>query len=109
MQDRTLRKKHAPTKIGSILRPLLDKIQIQKKQIDLSLNVLWYEIVGEKVVKHTKIDVIKNKILVIYAENSAWLNELTFLKENIRIKAKEIFSKQGINLEDIVFKLGKVK
>lgn len=108
MNVRKSTKKHAPIKIGSILRPMLDKIQVQKKQIDLSLNVIWYGIVGEKIAKHTKLALIKTKTLIINAENSSWLNELTFLKEKIRIQAKNVFYQQGIEIEEVVFKLGKV-
>jgi predicted nucleic acid-binding Zn ribbon protein len=108
MPDKNSRKNSFPKKLSTLLRPLLEKIKSQKNQKDLSLNAIWYGIVGEKTANHTKILMIKTKTLIIVAENSSWLNELTFLKEKIRIKAKNIFFQQGIEIEDIIFKLGKV-
>lgn len=100
------KKNRAPLRLSTILRPLLDKIKTQKNQNEVALNAFWYGIVGEKTAKHTKLLMIKSKTLIILAENASWLNELTFLKDKIKMKSKLFFSQQGIEIEDVIFKLG---
>ncbi|MEW6517197.1 MAG: DUF721 domain-containing protein [candidate division FCPU426 bacterium] len=109
MSNYNQRNKNRPIPLNTVLKKVLGKIQSQYNQKELSLNAFWYSIVGEKISQHTKLSMNRSKILTVTAENSAWLNELTFLKEKIKIKAKLFLSQHGIEFEDIIFKLGKTK
>jgi len=103
--DRFKRRKH-PEKIGNMVGALLAKWEGRAKKQEIIFNSLWKKIVGERIAKHTRLYQIRGQQLVIIAESSAWMNELTFLKEKIKIKAKNSFATYGINIEEVTFKLG---
>jgi hypothetical protein len=100
------KKRSHPKKINTMVGNLFAKWQGQIKNRELLYYSLWVEIVGERVAKHTKVDQIKNKKLIVLAESAVWMNELTFLKENIKIKAKKLLLTRGIQIDEIIFKLG---
>jgi len=62
----------------------------------------WPEIVGEAVAARTKPECIRAKALVVRVSNSAWAQELSFLKEDILAKLKTYLSKEEL-VEDVTF------
>lgn len=61
----------------------------------------WEEIVGAMIGKNTEISRIENGILYIKAANSAWRNELVFMKPTILKKIRDSYPESGVN--DIFF------
>ncbi|MBN1594677.1 DUF721 domain-containing protein [candidate division FCPU426 bacterium] len=107
MTDRWARgKKKQPEKVGHLAGRLIAKWKGQTQKQHILYQTLWRQIVGERVAHHTRIDHIRRGKLVVLAESSVWMNELTFLKEKIKIEAKNFLSANGISIDDVVFKLG---
>jgi len=48
--------------------------------------IVWEEVVGEKIVKVTSPVSIKKGILKVKVKNPAWRNELSYCKDEIRMK-----------------------
>jgi len=101
--------KKYPVKIGGIVDRLINKWASQSKQQEGVWNKLWRDAVGEKIAIHSSPLRLSNRKLVVVVETAAWMNELTYLKENIKIQTKNLFLDSGIVVEDIVFKLGHIK
>lgn len=100
------RGKSYPVKIDRLVRNLLQKWTSISRQQDLIWNNLWKSAVGEKIAAHTAPLELKQGKLIVAVENAAWMNELTYLKENIKMQTRKTFLDNGITLEDIIFKLG---
>jgi predicted nucleic acid-binding Zn ribbon protein len=106
MYDPKPKKKKYPKKVGSMVGSLLKKWQGQAEKQEIIFSAVWQKIVGERMAKHTRLDQIRRKKLIVVAESSAWMNELTFLKEKIKLEAKNSLVEYGINIDEVVFKLG---
>jgi predicted nucleic acid-binding Zn ribbon protein len=107
MQNRNRpRKKKQPQRISSLVGALIKHWEEKAQKKEIIYKVIWSKVVGEHVAAHTRVAHIRGKQLVVLAESSAWMNELTFLKEKIKIKAKNLLSEYGISIEEVVFKLG---
>ncbi|MCK5241371.1 DUF721 domain-containing protein [bacterium] len=85
---------------------LLKKWQGQAKKQEIIFSLVWEKVVGERIAKHTRLDQIRRKQMIVVAESSAWMNELTFLKEKIKIEAQKSLLAYGISIEEVIFKLG---
>ncbi len=101
-------KKKSPQKIDHLISGLLKKWRLHSHQKKLMLSTLWVTIAGERIARHTKPDQLSQGKLIVLVENSSWMNELTFMKETIKIKAKSLFLQHRIEIDDVIFKIGKL-
>lgn len=96
--------------IGSILDRMLMRIKVKDKGREVSFArklaeqraiQVWQDIVGDKISAHTKPLTIQDKIFFVKVDNSAWSNELSFLKKDI---IKSINEKVGMRvIRDVYF------
>lgn len=66
----------------------------------------WPAIVGKQVAAHTRPDTIRFKKLYVVAENSIWLQQLTFLKPDLLEKINAAAGSPIVT--DIVLRVGEV-
>ncbi len=71
------------------------------------IKTTWNEIVGKNLAKKTYPIFIKNKILHIGVENSAWLQQMRMLEKNITKNINEYLN--GLYVEKLKFKISKDK
>ncbi|MGB0910512.1 MAG: DUF721 domain-containing protein [Nitrospirales bacterium] len=76
------------------------------KLLESHLQKAWPDIVGAGLASHTRPDSIKFRKLFLLAENSAWLQQLVFLKPMILEKLNE-FAKD-VEITDIVLRIGDI-
>lgn len=95
-----------PKSIDIVVKQLVKKWKGAAEQKDFVYGQIWEKIVGQKVAAYTSVYQIRNKKLIVSAVNAAWMNELTFMKETIKLKAKSLFSEHNIEVEDVIFRLG---
>jgi len=76
-------KSKKPQLLSELLPEVLDELKISDKIIEQKAILLWRRAVGNEIKKHTKPYSIENGVLVVLVDNSAWMNELTFLKTEI--------------------------
>ncbi len=86
---RTFKKTPPPKLLSDFLPEVLDKLRLTDKLIEQKAFLLWNRVVGKEIKKHTKPYNIENGILVVLVDNSAWMNELTYLKNEIIKKLNE--------------------
>ncbi len=103
------RPKTQPRKIHHMVGSLLVKWEGHAKKREVLLGAAWRAIAGERIAQHSRPDLLQRGRLVVLVESSVWMNELTFLKEKIKIKAKNHLSQYGIDVEEVVFRLGQTR
>jgi predicted nucleic acid-binding Zn ribbon protein len=92
-------------KAGSILDKVMQKLGLTKRYNEQKSLLLWKKVVGSRISSKTNPLYAKNGRLVVEVENSAWMNELLFLKPKIIEKLNREIDK--LVIEDIIFLLNK--
>lgn len=91
---------------AGILSALLSKKRFQKKIEDCRAFEVWNCIVGEKIAERTEPVSLRKGVLKVKVSNHSWLQQLQFLKEEIR---ERINGKLGREvLTNIFFQVGEI-
>lgn len=93
-----------PEKAGKILDRLTTKMGIAARLESEKAVILWEEAVGKNIARRAKAVSVRNRILFVVVQNSAWLQELSLLKEGIIEKLNSLVGKDVV--KDIVFRIG---
>lgn len=102
-------RRREPKKISGLVGSLIQRWTEQSQQQGALLNQAWLEAVGEKIAARSRPVRLQSSKLLVSVESAAWMNELTYLKENIKLQVKKTFFQHGLTVEEVVFKLGLVK
>lgn len=93
--------------VASVLSGIARRHGLEAKLLEHKLLKNWPAIAGEPIASHTRPDQIKFKKLYLVAENSVWLQQLTFMKPEL---VQKINDAAGSNLvADIVLRVGSVE
>src|SRR4030066_1683614 len=107
MPKNTMRKKNYQVRlhhISEILLSLLKKRGMASKIEENALIRLWPKAVGPQIILHTKADAVRNGILFVKTISSVWVQQLHFMKEEIRQKINQFAGKNIV--KDIRFSVG---
>ncbi|MCL5738333.1 MAG: DUF721 domain-containing protein [Bacteroidetes bacterium] len=88
-------------RLGDLIKEFAQETGVSEKLRAYRVVAEWQDIVGEMIGKNTEISRIENGILYVKVSNSAWRNELVFMKLAIMKKIKENYPESGVN--DIFF------
>lgn len=102
-----MKKQHRLQAIKSILENIVPKINGAPPLAHFHIQEVWKETVGVHIAKKTYADGIRNGIVYVNVETSAWMQELTFMKPEILKRLNEVLPAPGV--KDIRFKLGKMQ
>ncbi|MBI2252134.1 MAG: DUF721 domain-containing protein [Armatimonadetes bacterium] len=94
-------------KIEELLESYSKKFNLSSQFKLIKIDSFWEEIAGEKIFQNTQISFIKDGILYVKVKNSAWVYELSCLKEIIRQKINQKLNENII--KDLHFKTGIIK
>ncbi|MFH0839091.1 MAG: DUF721 domain-containing protein [Candidatus Omnitrophota bacterium] len=95
-----------PKRIAEVLNDILKRPARDSKESPSQLETAWRESVGEKILKHTMPVSFGDKRLVVHVDNSVWLYQLGFLKEEILGKLKKFLGEDAI--DELYFRIGKI-
>ena len=93
-----------PEKAGKILERLTARMGIAARLEREKAVVLWEEAVGKNIARRAEATAVSNGILFVVVQNSAWLQELSLLKEGIIEKVNSAVGTDVV--KDIVFRIG---
>jgi predicted nucleic acid-binding Zn ribbon protein len=93
-----------PEKIDSILDRLLSRMGITARLEREKAIVSWEEAVGAAIARRSAAVSLSGGRLVVAVENSAWLQELSLMKESLIEKVNSRVGKPVV--EDIIFRIG---
>lgn len=94
----------APQHASQWLGGVLDRYGIQRELREHRLLSHWREVVGERVADRTNPDGLSGGVLWVRVHSSPWLNELSFLKDDIVRRANEVCGRQLVR--EVRFHLG---
>jgi predicted nucleic acid-binding Zn ribbon protein len=78
-------------KVGDILPGVMKGLGLDVKFREADLIRRWPEIVGETMALRSKPIVIKDRILLVAAENNVWMQEIRYHQRGIIEKIREVF------------------
>ena len=79
--------------IGDVLFSILKKRGMTSKIEETALRKLWPKAVGPQISSKTKTDSLRNGTLFVKTVSSVWVQQLHFIKEEIRVKLNELHGK----------------
>lgn len=91
--------------LGDTLQKVLKKLDVPYKKTDRRLVDLWEKAVGPQIASQTIPDNLKRGSLYVLVSSPAWLHQLQFLKEEIRIKLNDLSGRE--EFRRIFFVVGK--
>src|ERR1051325_3198652 len=92
------------TVLAAALESVAERFGLASMLLEQRLQRRRADIVGEAVAAHTRPDAIRFKKLYLIAENSIWLQQLTFLKPSLLEQVNAAAGKLAII--DIVLRVG---
>jgi predicted nucleic acid-binding Zn ribbon protein len=90
--------------IGEVLFSVLKKKGMTSKFEENALRKLWPKAVGPQIASQTQPDSLRNGTLFVKTVSSVWVQQLHFMKEEIRSKLNELSGKHLI--KEIRFLVG---
>src|SRR5271157_925132 len=90
--------------IGEVLFSILKKRGLTSKLEENALIKLWPKAVGPQIASKTKPDCLRNGTLFVKTISSVWVQQLHFIKEEIREKLNQLSGKSTI--KEIRFLVG---
>jgi predicted nucleic acid-binding Zn ribbon protein len=102
-RKRGVRYEAAPA--ADALASVLGRYGIRKELREHRLLSHWHQVVGERIAKRSTPDSLSRGVLWVRVSNSAWLHELTFLREEIIKRANELTGDPPV-IRDVRFHLG---
>jgi predicted nucleic acid-binding Zn ribbon protein len=73
-----------PPRLGDVLRAALDRLPVARELADHALWVHWEAVVGATLVRHARPLRLRRGVLLVGADGPAWMQELQFLKPELR-------------------------
>jgi predicted nucleic acid-binding Zn ribbon protein len=104
---KTMRKRASKRRlqsIGEILLPALKKRGLAPTTEESALFKLWPKAVGEQIAAQTKPAAWREGTLFVKTTSSVWVQQLHFMKEDIRQKINDLSAKQTV--KEIIFTVG---
>lgn len=93
-------------RIDDILEKVLKKHHIPLKMEDRRLRDVWLQAVGSRIAAQSKPDCIKKSVLFVKVANSAWMQQLHFMKREIIEKFNDLLQTEPV--KDIFFAIGEI-
>ena len=83
MKRRIRRRRSDPVGIGSLVGRWVRRNHFDERVLVCSMAMRWEQLVGPRVAQRTRPVKLADGVLTLKVANSTWLNELTFLKEQL--------------------------
>ena len=75
-----------PSRLGDVLRAALDRLPNATRLEDYALWSHWDAVVGPTLARHARPERLRRGVLVVAVESPEWMQELQFLKHQLREK-----------------------
>ncbi len=99
------RRKREPDHIGALLQRWIRKNRLGEDLLRHTLRLRWPEVVGERLAARTWPENLYRGRLRVVVANSTWLNELSFMRQEIISRITEVMGRPCVR--ELDFKLGR--
>ena len=86
----------SPLRLGDILASALRTLPAAAALADFALWTRWEEIVGEALARHARPVRIRRGVLLVHVDDSVWMQELQFLKHDIRDRLNTVLGRSAV-------------
>ncbi|MBI2372308.1 MAG: DUF721 domain-containing protein [Deltaproteobacteria bacterium] len=93
-----------PSGVGPILTQLFRDLGLEPRLREQRVFEVWTEAVGDPVARHVQPAAIRDGLLFLTVDTSAWMQQLQFMKELLRTQLNQKLD--GEIVREIYFKLG---
>ncbi len=100
-----MKKEDSLQDLKSLLHSIVTTIDGAPHQDQLRIRDMWEAVVGPHIAKKASPEGVRNGILLVSVESSVWMQELTFMKQQILERINQACESSGV--KDIRFKLRK--
>ena len=84
-----------PTRVGDVLGDLLERQGLGTQIRRMGALDVWAEVVGEKIARVTRARTVVASTLFVEVRSSAWLTELSLMKEALLERVNAALEKDG--------------
>jgi len=95
-----------PAAIRDVLRSVFARLESEKGLSWEEVESSWRGLAGQGAFRHSKPVALKKKVLTVFVDSSAWMQELTLQKRGILKGLKRKFGRDRIS--KIRFKIGEI-
>jgi len=95
-----------PAAIRDVLQSVFARMESEKGLSWEEVESSWRGLVGHGAFRHSKPVALKKKVLTVFVDSSAWMQELTLQKRGILKGLKRKFGRDRIS--EIRFKIGEI-
>jgi len=99
-------KKRDSEEVGDVLRAVLARIDPDQRLQAFEVWNFWNDLVGDGLARRAQPSGYRNGVLIVTVAAHAWMQELQFMKETLRVRLNERLGKEMIR--DIYFVSGAV-
>ncbi len=89
------------------LQSTLQKLHLDRQILASNIWSVWEEVVGEAVAQRTQPKKLRHGILLVTVTNSSWMQQLQFIKEDLRQKLNAAL--QSDEIGEIRFRVGSIE
>ena len=100
-----MKKEKSLQDLKSLLQSIVSSIDGTPFQDQFRVRDMWEAVAGPHIAKKATPEGIRNGILLVSVESSVWMQELTFMKQQILERINQACESSGV--KDIRFRLGK--
>jgi hypothetical protein len=100
-----MKKEDKPQDLKSLLHSIVTTIDGAPHKDQLRIRDMWEAVVGPHIAKKATPEGIRNGILQVSVVSSVWMQELTFMKQQILERINQACESSGV--KDVRFRLGK--
>lgn len=107
MKRRDTRRRSRPAGIGDALRHVLQRIDPDRRLPAYRVWTFWEEEVGATMAAHAQPAAFRDGVLSVRVDGAAWMQELQFMKEDVR---QRLNARLGAELiRDVYFVSGRIE
>lgn len=92
--------------LKTVLNTILQKQNLDNRLKDFRVFDIWEEAVGTRIARHSQPRGLKDHILRVAVDNSIWVQQLTFLEEQLKEKLNRMMGSAVV--EKIRFQIGEI-
>jgi predicted nucleic acid-binding Zn ribbon protein len=72
------------TRLGDVLKSALARLPVARELADHAVWAHWDAVVGPTIARHARPERLRRGVLVVAVDGSEWMQELQFLKHEVR-------------------------
>jgi predicted nucleic acid-binding Zn ribbon protein len=95
-----------PRRLGDVLRTALERLPEAQRLADHAVWAHWETVVGPTLARHARPARLRGGVLVVEVDSPAWMQELQFLKHELRDRLNARLGRRALRDIFLVLEVG---